>query len=79
MHREGNRCQSGTTGLSPTPLATVVEVRRFVNDSIRKLEHGRATIDFVCECGDLRCRELVMLTPQEYDSTDAGSVLAHEV
>jgi len=61
------------------PLRTVVDVRRFVNDSIRKLavQNGMPSFDFVCECGDLRCREFVTLSIEEYDSSWPGSLLAH--
>jgi hypothetical protein len=72
------------TGSQPSDLQfdSAVDVRRFVNDSIKdtaeRFGGDSATIfDFLCECGDLRCRQVVKLTPAEYDESEAGSVRAH--
>jgi hypothetical protein len=72
------------TGSLPTDetFASAVDVRRFVNDSIRDTAErfggdSETVYDFVCECGDLRCRQLVSLTLAEYDESEAGSVQTH--
>lgn len=77
MQREGNNM--GCAELADQ-VAAVVDVRRLVNDSIRRLavENGQERFDFVCECGRLECQELVSLSIHDYESTPAGSVLAHE-
>jgi len=73
-----------TTGTAPSDaqFASVLDVRRFVNDSIKDTAErfgadSASTYEFVCECGDLRCRQLVKLTLAEYNEADAGSVRAH--
>jgi hypothetical protein len=58
-------------------------VRRFCNDSIYKVaegldDPGGASFDFLCECGDLRCRQYVQLTLAEYREREPGSVTAHD-
>ena len=74
----------GITGSLPSDerFTCAVDVRRFVNDSIKdtaqRLGGDSATVyEFVCECGDLRCWQLVRLTLAEYDGSDAGFVRAH--
>ena len=57
-------------------IRSVARVRRLLNESIRdgaaRVEDGSSrTIEFVCECGDLRCDRVVRLTRDEYDSHDA--------
>ncbi len=62
-------------------VASAVSVRRLVNDSIRDGGAFRAdtvtSYEFLCECGDLRCRELVSLTVTQYDALEEGTVVAH--
>jgi hypothetical protein len=60
----------------------VVAVRRVINDHIAELAAGREDragelLDFMCECGDLRCVTFVELTLAEYEAMEPGSVLAH--
>jgi hypothetical protein len=57
-------------------------LRRFANDWIRTVAIRRArdagtVVEFLCECGDLRCQRLVDLTLSEYDALPPGAVLAH--
>lgn len=57
-------------------------IRRFVNDSIAEdaVRTGSPSgwvIEFVCECGDLRCRTPVGLTLAEYAATSRGVVAGH--
>jgi hypothetical protein len=72
-----------TTTSIETPNASAVDVRRLVNDSIRGVGSGfrpdeaGAALDFLCECGDLRCRRSIRLTLAEYDATQPGFVSAH--
>ena len=66
----------------PPTVSSAVEARRLVNDSIRDIAcrfdpDGGSRFDFLCECGDLQCRELVGLTLREYDVSAAGSVIGH--
>jgi hypothetical protein len=56
--------------------------RRFANDSIRDMavrqqRDASAIYDFLCECGDLGCRQLVELTLTDYAALPPGSVLGH--
>ena len=57
-------------------------LRRFANNSIRDVaarqaREASALFEFMCECGDLRCRQIVELTLPDYDTRSPGSVLAH--
>ena len=59
-----------------------VSLRRHVNDEVaRTAERYKITegdrFQFVCECGDLTCRQLVTLTLTGYAASPPGSVLAH--
>lgn len=59
-----------------------VSIRRLVNTSIhdtakRLAVNGDTSFDFVCECGDLRCTELITLTLAEYERRHPGTVVAH--
>lgn len=61
---------------SPTGL------RRFANNSIRDVaarseRRASTSFEFLCECGDLRCRGLVELSLAEFDTRSPGAVLAH--
>ena len=65
--------------LTPERLGSALDVRRFVNDSIqyvaRQADGDPATVfEFLCECGDLRCRREVKLTLAEYEESIAGSL-----
>lgn len=78
MHQEG-------TKMSTLPLEWVdsaTGLRRFANDSIRDIaarqeRDASAVYEFLCECGDLRCRGLVELTLADYGARSPGSVIAH--
>ena len=57
-------------------------LRRFANNSIRDVavrskRDASMIFEFLCECGDLRCKGLVELTLGEYDACSPGSVRAH--
>lgn len=57
-------------------------LRRFVNEQIRERAERlqsdpSTTFEFVCECGDLRCRQSVRMTLCRYDRSRLGSVLGH--
>jgi hypothetical protein len=59
------------------------KVRRYVNESVYRTarEAGAADLDvrdFVCECGDLSCSELVSLPLWHFDeSPSPGSITGH--
>ena len=82
MHQ--GRVQMSITGSAPTDelFVTVVDVRRLANDSIRdtalRFGDDSATVyEFLCECGDLGCPQLVELTLAEYEESRVGLVRAH--
>jgi hypothetical protein len=57
-----------------------VTIRRKVNDQIavvatRLDPSSDGEFQFVCECGDLRCREVIALTLAAYAASSPGSVL----
>jgi len=58
-------------------------ILREVNERIRDLAREKPdaeTWEFICECGDLECREPVVLTLAEYDHRRNGGgapILAH--
>jgi hypothetical protein len=59
-----------------------VMARRFINDEIRALarpfgDEEYYMLEFLCECGHLRCRQIARLTSAEYALTTPGSVVAH--
>lgn len=61
---------------------SAVGVRRFANEAIRDAasvvaESPGSRFQFLCECGDLRCDGLVTLTLEQFEQSEAGSVLAH--
>ncbi|HEY1514519.1 MAG TPA: hypothetical protein VGF66_12285 [Gaiellaceae bacterium] len=61
---------------------SATDLRRFANNSIRDVavrrEREASTVyEFLCECGDLRCRGLVELTLGDYSARPPGSVRAH--
>ena len=60
-----------------SPLAS----RRFMNDAIRdaaaRFDDADAYFDFLCECGDTSCRNLVKLTLSAYATSTPGSINAH--
>jgi hypothetical protein len=60
---------------------SAVRMRRLVNDEIRGVGAGlpddEAPFEFLCECGNLRCRQNVTLTLAEYDASQPGGVSAH--
>jgi hypothetical protein len=72
------------SGSPPTDdlFASAVDVRRLANDTIRdtalRFGDDSATVyEFLCECGDLACLQLVELTLAEYEESRAGLVRAH--
>jgi hypothetical protein len=61
------------------PIGSAVNMRRFVNDSIhaaarRSGGRSQTPVEFLCECGDLRCPRTVRLTLEEYEQSGPGSV-----
>jgi hypothetical protein len=57
-------------------MSTSADAVGLVNDEIRGLaSNGLAaeTWEFLCECGDPDCRQLVSLTPAEFDERRAAS------
>jgi hypothetical protein len=74
-----------TTAYSPNRESgtdAAIAVRRFVNDEIARVaaDFDRidgSVFDFLCECGDLACRQDVQMTLAEYRFSRAGSVVRH--
>ena len=74
------------TAASPDPLGLHAgqPVRRLANRAIR--DHAAELrvpdhefVDFMCECGDLGCREVVVLRLRDFDElSEAGSINAHD-
>jgi len=46
---------------------------REVNERIEELAHSSTFIEFICECADKSCSELVSLTREEYEAIRDGS------
>jgi hypothetical protein len=42
-----------------------------------RLDDGSSMFEFVCECGDLKCRTLVEMTLADYRRSTPGSVVGH--
>ena len=60
-----------------------ISIRRTVNDEIARMGatfHAAITggFEFVCECGDLRCKRIVNMTLADYAKTRPGSVVSHD-
>jgi hypothetical protein len=55
--------------------------RRFLNDAIRdtaaRFDDPAAFFEFLCECGDSTCRQLVRMTLTAYSRATPGSVTGH--
>lgn len=66
-------------------IGAAISVRRFANDEIARVGSSlddpeqRHQFEFLCECGDLSCREFVRLTRAEYRALSPGFVLGHPV
>lgn len=45
---------------------------REVNERIKGVGEDAETLLLLCECGDLECREVVGMTPAEYEAVRAG-------
>jgi hypothetical protein len=63
--------------------ASVVVLRRTINDEIARMGSPlQATVtggfEFVCECGDRRCKAIVRMTLANYAQTTPGSVVGHD-
>lgn len=74
-----------TTEISPDAYgrSAATSVRRFANDSVaeiaERLDDGDGSaFEFICECGDLGCREMVAMTLTEYRTRKPGSVVGHD-
>ncbi len=65
----------------PTARNAATAVRRLVNDEIleisTRLDDGSAMFEFICECGDLRCRAFAKMTLADYRASTPGSVVGH--
>jgi hypothetical protein len=46
------------------------EINEITNNNLDHLDQ-HATINFVCECSDVRCKTAVSMTPAEYESVRA--------
>ena len=59
-----------------------VSVRRLVNDEIlvaaTRFDDGSTLFEFLCECGQLKCRGLVKTTLADYRVSKPGSVVGHD-
>ena len=70
-----------TTHPVDTGRDAATSVRRLVNDEIlsaaSRFDDGTAVFEFVCECGYLKCRDLVKMTLADYRATKPGAVVAH--
>lgn len=63
--------------------AGVVSLRRAVNDEIARvaasfLVEDTEWFEFLCECGDFRCRGKVKLMLADYAKLSAGEVVGHD-
>ena len=63
-------------------IDSALGLRRFANNSIRDVAARQARdtaaiYEFLCECGDLRCKGLVELTLTDFNALAPGRVLAH--
>jgi hypothetical protein len=81
MHWKGNNIVS--VNVARRRRAGVVEVRRIVNCHIADVSDRAAPdyaelCEFICECGDLRCTEVVTLTAVEFRETLPGWVVSHD-
>lgn len=66
-------------GIRPTQT---VNVQRFVNDEIARTARRlgarlSSRFEFVCECGDLSCRDVVPMALARYGASAPGSIVAH--
>ena len=69
-------------GRGESGTAAATSVRRLVNDEIARVAarldgDDGSVFDFLCECGDLRCRGIVQMTLSDYRASGAGSVIGH--
>ena len=59
------------------------QIRRYVNESLSRAakEAGASELepcDFLCECGQLSCTEVVRMPRSSFDeSSEPGSIVAH--
>jgi hypothetical protein len=79
MHREGTEMSAQQ---APALSSAEVTARlRLANDLIARgavrFAGERMDFEFFCECGDLRCHEVVWLTVAEYRLRRVGTVVAH--
>ena len=66
-----------------TGTAGAVRIRRTANNLIARMGatfQASTTMgfEFVCECGDLRCKQIVNMTLADYAKTRPGSVVGHD-
>ena len=74
------------TGHSPTDRIgkeAAVRLLRAVNDEIARIgatfqAEITSGFEFVCECGDPRCKGIVNMTLADYAKTTPGSVVDHD-
>jgi hypothetical protein len=72
-HRSILRPSAGCAIIAGTRLADESTFRA-INDRIRHLgAPWPGTLDFVCECADIGCTQLMRLDPREYDEVRAGA------
>jgi hypothetical protein len=84
MHRR--RDEMSATGYPANDrgsTAATIRLQRTVNDEIARVaapfdpEIGRR-FEFVCECGRVRCKDVVAMTLADYAKSTPGSVVGHD-
>jgi hypothetical protein len=73
----------GTSCTVSLGKAGAVSIRRTVNDEIARIgatfqADNPTAFEFVCECGELRCAQVVSLSLADYAETTPGSVVGHD-
>jgi hypothetical protein len=49
------------------------DINERLEDGLRQVRHTPELLEFICECGDRDCEELVTLTREEYESVRRDS------
>lgn len=77
---------TGSPQTRPPGVGAAISVRRFANEQIARVGRSLDDLDeghrfeFLCECGDLSCGQLVRMTIEEYRAASSpGSVVGHAV
>jgi hypothetical protein len=73
-----------SASIDPFDLRAGQSIRRLANRSVRESAAelrvpDTETADFICECGDLNCKQVVTLKLRDFDRlTGPGSINAHQ-